>query len=275
MNAAGIPAAPAWPDEAAFAAALLDPAAACPPGLLAWNGSDPAQRLAVHRNNVIASLVNALAESFPVCQTLVGDEFFRAMAALFVRQSPPHSRVLAHYGEHLPAFIEGFAPARPVPALADLARLEWARQFACHAADAPVLDAAAVTAALAAGDRVSALRLGCQPSLSVLRSPHPVVSLWAAHQLDTEAERDAALSALDMAQPESAMVLRDGWDVLVVPLAPGAAACLAALQQGLPLAEAAACGQHDAADFDLAGLLALLRGHGALTSIALPPEDPR
>ncbi len=40
-----------------FARALLDPQQPCPPGLRSWNGCDPAARFAVHRNNVVSSLV--------------------------------------------------------------------------------------------------------------------------------------------------------------------------------------------------------------------------
>lgn len=47
-----------------FAQALLNPAQSCPPGLTTWNGSDPARRFAVYRNNVIVSLVDALADTF-------------------------------------------------------------------------------------------------------------------------------------------------------------------------------------------------------------------
>lgn len=86
------------PAQAALAAALLDPRVSCPGGLRAWNGSDPDRRFAVHRNNVVSSLIEAMAETFPVVRALVGPEFFHAMAGVFVRQHPPRSRVLAHYG---------------------------------------------------------------------------------------------------------------------------------------------------------------------------------
>ena len=100
------------PSQAEFSAALRDPTQAAPRGLHTWNGSDPAARFAVYRNNVVSSLIDALAETFPVVQALVGVEFFRAMASLFVRQSPPRSRVLASYGAALPSFIASFAPAQ-------------------------------------------------------------------------------------------------------------------------------------------------------------------
>ncbi len=84
--------------QATFAAALLTPELPSPAGLRVWNGSDPAARLAVYRNNVVSSLIDAVADSFPVTQELVGEEFFRAMAAVFVRAHPPRSKVLTHYG---------------------------------------------------------------------------------------------------------------------------------------------------------------------------------
>lgn len=83
MNAPLFPAGQAWPDD--FAAALLDPARPAPAGLTSWNGSDPAQRFAVYRNNVTVSLIDALADTFPVVQALVGVDFFRTMAREFVR----------------------------------------------------------------------------------------------------------------------------------------------------------------------------------------------
>ncbi|WP_261172414.1 DNA-binding domain-containing protein, partial [Bordetella pertussis] len=47
--------------QAAFARALLDPLAPCPPGLRRAGDADPAQRYAIYRNNVVASLIQALA----------------------------------------------------------------------------------------------------------------------------------------------------------------------------------------------------------------------
>lgn len=251
-------------EQAGFAEALLAPALPCPPGLQAWNGSDPAQRLAVHRNNVMISLIDALATSFPVAQELVGEAFFRAMAAEFVRRQPPRCRVLARYGDRLPDFIADFEPARSVPYLADLARLEFARIQAYHAADAEALSPAAAAAALRDGADVGRLFLICHPSVRALASRFAVVSIWAAHQGQGE------LTEVDPLLPESALVLRDGLDVLVLRLPAGAERFVAALQQGRTLAEAVATALTDAPDFDLQATLTLLVRHGALCALQLP-----
>jgi len=247
--------------QATFAAALLAPDLPCPAGLRAWNGSDPTARLAVYRNNVVSSLIDAVADTFPVVQELVGEEFFRAMASLFVRQHPPRTKILAHYGADFADFVDGFEPARAVPYLADVARLERARVFAYHAADADALTAALLGEAMSSGEDLGALQLVCHPSTSVVVSKHAIVSLWAAHQ------RDGDLSAVDPALPESALVVRPGLDVLVLRLPPGAARFVIALQTGAGLADAAALAAVEAADFDLPNVLALLMGHGALISV--------
>ena len=254
--------------QADFAACLLDPTRPPPAGLRAWNGSDPAARLAIHRNNVVSSLIDALADTCPVVQAMVGGDFFRAMASVFVRQQPPRSRILARYGETFPDFIAGFAPARAIPELADVARLEVARVRAYHAADAEPVSAQAVAEAMAAGDRVGELLLQLHPSVSLVQSPHPVAWIWADHQ------EDDAPQPLDVDRDGGALVLRHRLEVLVLPIDPGGAAFVSALQRGQALGEAAAHATASAADFDLSLTLALLLGHGALSSIHLPARYP-
>jgi len=268
-------------DQADWCAALLDPTLPAPVGLRAWNGVDPRSRLAVHRNNVVGGLVEVLAANFPVVQQLVGEAFFRALAAAYVRQWPPRSCLLTHYGtpatarapgaadSGFPAFIASFGPAASLPYLADLARLESARIHACHAADAATLTAEAGAAALAAGGlaAVGDLRLACHPSLVLITSPHAVVSLWAAHQADGEPD----LAHITLDTPEAALVLRQGLDVLVLPLpaglAPGLAVLVQALQRQARLADAAGQALAAQPDANLATLLNLLVAHGGLCAI--------
>jgi hypothetical protein len=83
------------------------------------------------------------------------------------------------------------------------------------------------------------------------------VSIWAAHQ------GRFALAEVDCDAPESAVVLRQGLAVLVLPAPPGATALVQALQQGHPLGAAAALAMAGHAAFDLAHTLAGLMAHGA------------
>ena len=250
--------------QGAFSAALLDPEQDCPPAAVVWNGSDPAARFAVHRNNVVSSLIDALADTFPVAQRLVGIEFFRAMTSIFVRQSPPRSSVLALYGQALPDFIDRFEPARSVPYLADVARLEYARVVSSHAADADALSNQEAMRVLGSGERADALILGCHPSLIAFESSRAAVSIWAAHQGDEN------LEAIDVERPEACWVIRDALDVLVLPVSTAAATFVRSIRGGTPLGRAASDAHQADTSFDLTATLTLLVRHGALISMQLP-----
>jgi hypothetical protein len=251
-----------------FAAALLDPGHPPPTGLLTWNGSDPAVRFAVYRNNVAVSLVEALADTFPVTRELVGPPFFEAMARCFVSAKPPRSPVLTAYGDSFPDFIAGFAPAHALPYLPDLARLELARVRAYHAPDAEPLGTAALAGHLANPDRLPGTRVALHPSAAVLVSAHAIVALWAAHQ------GDGRIEDVDLDRPECALVLRQGDDVLVLSVPRGAAAFVAALGAGTPLGEAAEVAACAEPELDLIATLAVLIHHGAIVAWH-PPGDPQ
>jgi hypothetical protein len=207
--------------QAAFAAALLGPEPVVPPGLAA--GTKP-HRFEVYRRNVQAGLARALAARFPVVRALVGEAFFTAMARDFALRHPPASPVLLEYGRDLPAYIRGFAPADAVPYLADVAALETARGEAWHAPSHPAADPATLHA-----DDLAEARLLLQPSLRVVRSPHPVLAIWAHHQEDG--------GTIDW-QPQSVALHRHGMEVVQEAVAPGEAEFLARLLAGATIGAA-------------------------------------
>jgi Putative DNA-binding domain len=248
--------------EASFAGALLDAAAPIPGAVVAPDAQTAARRFAVHRNNVAAGLVNTLRSRFPATEKIVGAEFFAAMARAFVVEKPPRTPLLAAYGDEFPAFIAAFAPARELPYLADVAKLEAARTRAYHAADIVPLDARAFAALDA--DAVGALRLALHPSAGIIRSPHPIVTIWAMNS------GERPLAAIEDWTGEDALVIRPQLDVEVRLLPHGGAAFLLALAAGRPLAEAAAAAVADHAGFDLAGNLAGVIGWGVAADV-IPP----
>ncbi len=250
--------------QQAIAAALLDPAHPCPPGLTAWNGSDPARRFAVYRNNVIVSLIDALADTFAVTQELVGEAFFRAMAREFAYANPPTSPLLALYGDAFPDFIERFPPAAGLPYLADVARLEYLRVRAYHAADLEPVRTEAIAAALGDEAELPFLNLSIHPAVSILDSTAAIVSLWAAHQGIGD------LAAVIPDAPETALVLRDGLDVEVMQIPRAAGAFIASLKRGAPLGESLVSAQWIDPGFDATASLALLIQISAITALHFP-----
>jgi hypothetical protein len=250
-----------------FAAALLDPALSVT-DIIATSGDDRRRRLSIYRNNVVSSLIDALASTFAVTRALVGDDFFRAMARLHVAHSPPRSPVLALYGEHFPAFIARFEPARALGYLPDVARLDWLRVQAYHAADAQPLPRGAFESLLADPERLLALRIELHPACGWLASAAPVVSIWNEHQ-----SNDPSLAGLDLGQAEAVLVFRPGLEVQQIPLPPGGAQWLDALARGDTLAHAFADAATDVGTPDLPRLLGLLIEHGLAIRFLDQPGD--
>lgn len=247
--------------EQAFHQALLQPDQPPPDGLTSWNNADPAHRFAIYRNNVLVSLIDALADSCPVTLEMVGDPFFRAMAREYVLTNPPSSPILAEYGATFPDFITGFAPAASLPYLPDLARLELLRIEAFHAADADPVAVEQLSAALADTVRLPTLSLLLHPSLRLLQSPHPVASLWGAHRGALE------LSSVNPDCAEQVLILRNGLEVELLTLAPPTAEFITRLQLGATLGNALESAFMLAADFDAGVALHLLISHNAICAL--------
>jgi len=211
--------------QQAFQAALWQ--AGPPDGLVAPAQDEVAQRFAVYRNNVQHGLTRALAARFPVLETLLGAEFFTAMARVFIASSPPQDPVLLAWGAEFPEFLERFPPLRHLPWLGDVARLELARGRAYHAADA----LPAPHDALAAAD-VEALCLVLHPSVQLFASSHPAVAIWHMHQ------PGATHGPLGVG-PDHALIGRQpDFTVIVAPIDAGTHAVLLALASGAPLGRA-------------------------------------
>jgi len=248
--------------ETSFADAILSADQLIPSGIVAHNAAVPARRFAVYRNNVVAGLVKALKIRFPVVEKIVGADFFAAMARRFVLEQPPRSPVLATYGDELADFIFAFAPARELPYLADVARLEAARTRSYHAADATPVDGIRFSA-LDARD-ADRIRIELHPSIEIVRSPHPIVTIWAMNSGEQE------LQPIENWRGEDALVSRPHLDVEVRALPPGGAAFLLALAKGLPLGEAAEAALADDHNFDLTINIAGLIGAGLARDIVNP-----
>jgi len=248
-----------------FALALLDAERPVPDAVTSHTARVPHRRFAVYRNNVVVSLVNALRSRFPATEAIVGAEFFAAMARVFLTAHPPRSPVLMHYGDELADFLATFEPVRELSYLPDAARLEAARTRAFHGADAAPVDARRLQSL--APEALWTAGAVLHPALEVVRSRHPIVTIWGMNS------GEIALGPVDMDVAEDALVARPALAVQVWALPPGGAALVAALAPGATFGAAVAQAEREAGAFDLAAVLAVLIGAGALTEI-VPADSP-
>jgi len=244
-------------DQSSFRAALLDAQAPPPAGLVGPDGAPAGKRFDVYRNNVAVSLTEALEVSFPVVRKLVGDEFFKAMAGVFLRQHPPDSPILMLYGAEFPRFLRGFEPAAGLGYLPDVARLENAIRSSYHAADSTPIEPGRLQAL--APEALMRARLGIAPSAMVVRADWPIHGIW---RFNTEA---------DAPQPrggaEDVLVTRAAYEPKPHALPPGGADFVEALQAGASFGAALGKAKAVSGSFDLTRTLGLLIAGEAITDI--------
>jgi hypothetical protein len=209
--------------QRAFARALADSNAAVPRGIVATLA-----RFNIHRNNIAAGLTAILAARYPGIRRLVGQPFFVATARAFIAAEPPRSPVLIEYGASFARFLSRFEPASGYPYLA---RLEWARHRAYHAADAAPADLRLI--GRLDFSELPALRFTLHPSAAVIASPFPVLSIWRTNHFDLEVKE----VALDQGG-ETVLVVRPRLEVFTGALPPGSDVLIAALGEGKILGEA-------------------------------------
>jgi hypothetical protein len=243
-----------YEEQRQFSAWLEGEDAALPAGVERARG-------AVHRNTFVVTLVEALADSFPVTRAMAGAEFFDAMARARVLADPPRSPVLTDYAISFPDFVGAFEPARTAPVLAEMARLEAMRLHAFHAPDAEATGLAPFhrLACDAALFEVTGALL--HPAARWLSAGHALVELWEAHAA-AEDMSSVDLRAIDAAAPQEVLVHRPQFEVGVHHLPIGAVAFLDALASGASFASAFAQAARAQPQTEPAALFSLLLQQG-------------
>ena len=251
--------------QTSFIDALKQPEASVPEAIAVKDGKPVNRRFDVYRNNVAAGMIEALRATFPAVEQLVGAEFFAASSRVYLDHDPPRSPLLFRYGETFGKFLDDFPPAAKTPYLGDVARLEWARLQAHHAADGKPLSIDALAVFLDAGSHepadVGELKLTLHPSLDLITSRWPVFSLWAASTGFGKSED------VDMKRSENALIIRPELQVETRRLPETGAAFIATLGDGATLEYAATCAAAVDADFDLVEHLQGLFAVGAVSAI--------
>ena len=94
----------------------------------------------VYRNTVLKGSTDALLANFPTVERLVGTDWLRSAVAIYARLSPPTDARLLHYGTDFPRFLDEFEPAREMPYLGGVARLDLLWTHVHCAIDEPGLE---------------------------------------------------------------------------------------------------------------------------------------
>lgn len=229
--------------------------------LSAWcEDGAPPPGLAVYRNTIAKGCVDALAENFPTVRALTSQAWFSGAALLFSRESPPGHAALHDYGATFPAWLDRFEPARELPHLAGLAYLDRLWIEALFAAEAPHLDAAALSTL--SPDALASARLSPHPSLRLASFDAGLPGLWLAAR--------AGDDALELSEaPQTLMHIRRGGVVASRIADDAEAEFLRAVRSGASLGEAAERAAKAKPDAPIATVFAALIADGVFSGLDL------
>lgn len=211
---------------------------------------------AVYRNTVMKGCVDALEANFPTVARLVGRDWFRAAAAIHATAEPPRDARLLFYGEGFAAFLEGFEPARELPYLPGVARLDRA-WIEAHAAHDAAIDFAWFAGLAPA--TLAAARVAPHPAARWRWfADHPVFTIWQRNRVGGEDRAEIAWRG------EGALLTRPAGGVTWRAATQAECAFLDDCAAGATLGQAAAAALRVQPGTDLAQLLAGLLRAGAL-----------
>ena len=143
----------------------------------------------LYRGAYRARLVAALRDNFTVLHRALGDAAFEDLAHAYIAAHPSRFRSIRWYGDMLPEFVAGHSTLVPHPALADLARMDWALRAAF---DAP--DSLSLTLNDLAGlppEQWPQHRFATIDSLSIVELSWAVEPIWRALNANADAETAA------------------------------------------------------------------------------------
>jgi len=162
------------------------------------------QQLAIYQNNVRGALQSSLAQVYPVCFNILGENYFRQLATVYIKQYPSRQCDLNLYGEFFSEYLAIQSQQRAeligFPYLGDLAKLEWLYQLVYFAKDETVFDFSAFAQLTERQQAQSYFQL--IPALKFICSDFPIQSIWQANQGTLDASR------VIESKPEKMCILR-------------------------------------------------------------------
>ncbi len=182
-------------------------------------------RLEIYANAYRGRLIDVLADNYPVLYRAMGDASFRELADAYISAQPSTFRSVRWYGDRLVEFITEDDERIPHPALADIARMDWATRAAFDAADATPLAHAELAGI--APEQWSGLRFSLVPSFELIDIDWAIEGLWHALNDDENAETEAP-----EVHRHSLIVWRYGLETRWRALQPLEALALKAVQSG-------------------------------------------
>ena len=151
--------------------------------------------------------VKALQQVFPLCEKIVGPDYFAQLAGVFIEKNSSSHNAVNQQGELFSAFIATQPVQQQVPYLSDLAQLEWLWHETLHDHSNAVHE---IEKNLKSNDP---LRL--MPYARLLTSNYPLIEIW--HMCQDDYHGDFTLQG---AKKSTVLIVQINDEMRLLPLSP-------------------------------------------------------
>jgi hypothetical protein len=176
-------------------------------------GAEPRSDLPwrIHRNTIWQAWLDGMADAYPICRRIIGDDAFFHAARAYLVARPPQMAALKWMGAGFADHLAKMQDFTPLPYLPDMARLERAWLEAFHAPDRRVLTAEEMTAVPV--EKLLDCVIALHPSVRFVASIHPIGAIYDLHE---SGEIDQPDLSVTLTKGEAYLIVtRPGLDVRI------------------------------------------------------------
>lgn len=145
---------------------------------LLQTGAVREQRLQIYQNAYQARLTEALRSNFPALHQLLGDADFALAARGFIAAHPPVTASIRWFGDQFSMWLQHQQPFCDCPAIAELARFEWALRHTIDGADGERISMEFMQTQ--APEQWHQLYFDLHPALALLHLQWNITEVWQA-----------------------------------------------------------------------------------------------
>lgn len=175
------------------------------------------QRLNIYKSSMLGNFISILKDAYPVCDCLVGEQYFSALCQRFISGHPNYKPDITQYGDAFSDFLQTFEPVQQQCIyLADVACLEWACR---QALDSPESSSSSEVIDLAALAKIPESKQGSlifhlPKDSTLIESRYPILDIWKSNQSGFAGDKEIDLGL----SGDRLIVFRQEWALLIHPL---------------------------------------------------------
>jgi hypothetical protein len=174
-------------------------------------GANPTSDLPwrIHRNTIWQAWLDGMADAYPICRRLVGDDAFFHAARAYLLDHPPETAALKWIGAGFADHLANRQALTAIPYLPDMARLERAWLEAFHAPDQSILTLEDMTNIPT--EQLLDCVITLHPSVRFISSLYPIGRIYDLHESGDIDQPDLSVTLVE--QQAYLIVTRPGLDV--------------------------------------------------------------